>query len=253
MIWWQLIFRSLLLPEFQIVDRPMLIGIMLRGLREEDSRYPVSKYQCQLLQRSDRLPQTEKSSTLENVLETLRIFKQESLRSQQFLVPSDFVRSTQLCPDIVIEISKYLSLVDAVNAFTLSILPLLEEAHAKIHLVNPSNLLLKIVGEHCDPRQIVSLRITDNFRISQHDRRIFRSFNQLTHVILLSQRGTHVIDHLRRCLPNVPRLSIWFDNKCDLNRFSLLRDLSSPPITHFQIRCPDNCSVNFRNKCQQKH
>ena len=97
--------------------------------------------------------------------------------------------------------------------FQSSILPLLQEAHAKIHLVNPSNPLLQIVGEHLDPRQIVSLRINEDFRISPHDLPIFRTFVQLTTVTLLTRWGTHRIDDLRRSSPNVRRLSIWFNNE----------------------------------------
>lgn len=230
----------------------MLIGITLRGLRRESGSL-LSKYQCEVLQRCDVLPQIEKRSTLENVLETLRIFKQESLRSQQFLVPLDFVRSTQLCPDVVIEVIQYLSLVDTIDAFSLSILPLLREAHARIHLFNPSNPLLQMIGEYLDPRQIVSLRIDENFRISPHNLPIFRTFVQLTTVTLRTQWGTHLIDDLRRCVPNVRRLSIWFDKEIALDRFSLLRVFSSPPIANLQVRSPGNSSVVFLNGYQRQH
>ena len=250
--WWYHVFPDLLLPDSQVEYCPMLIGIMLRGLREESGSL-LSKYQCEVLQQCHLLPQLEERSTVENVLETLRIFKQESLHSQQFLVRFDFVRAARLCSDVVIEILQYLSLVDTINAFSIAILPLLQEAHAKIHLFNPSNPLIQIVGEHLDPRQIVSLWITDDFQISKHHLAIFRTFDQLTTVTLLTQWGTHMIDDLRRCLPNVRRLSIWFDDEIPLDRFSLLRDRCSPPITHLQIRCPRNCFNYFPTESREQH
>ena len=242
--WWFHLFVDLPVPELQVDDCPTLIGIKLRGLRRESGSL-LSKYQCEVLQRCYVLPQTEKRSTLVNVLETLRIFKQESLHSQQFLVRFDFVRAARLCSDVVIEILKYLSLIDSIEAFSVSILPLLQEAHGKFHLVNPSNPLIQIVGEHLDPRKIVSLRITDDCRIPKEDLAISRSFDQLTSVTLLSKRGTHLIDDLRHYLPNVRRLSIWFDNETNPHYFRFPGDLSPAPITHLEIRCPGNCFIYF--------
>ena len=250
--WWDHVFSDLLLPDLQIDDCPMLIGVTLHGLREE-SRYPLSKYHSQVLQQCDLLPQTEKRSTLENLLQIFRTFKEESLRSQQFLVQFDFVRSTKLCPDVVIEIIEYLSLVDTINAFSIGILPLLQGAFAKIHLVNPLSPLLEMIRQHLDPRQIVSLRITDDYQISTHDLEVFRTFEQLNSVTVLSRWGIHVIDHLRHFLPNLRRLSFWFDNESNSHRFRLPRDWSSPAITHLAIRCPNHCFIHFPTGYQPEH
>jgi thiamine kinase-like enzyme len=123
--WWCDIFPALKLPDLQAEDCPGLIEIMLRARRVKPGCFQ-SEYQCQVLQRCDLLPQAKTRSTLEKVVETLRTFRQEWQYHQHFLVPFDFVRSTGLCPDVVIEITKYLSLVDTINAFSIVILPLLE-------------------------------------------------------------------------------------------------------------------------------
>ena len=244
------------LPDFTLRDLqmeqcPMLIGVTLRALQEERC-CPLSEYQSQVLQRCDQLSQNNTRSILESLLQTLRTFKQESLRNQQFLVPYDFVQSTRLCSDVVIEITKYLSLVDTINAFSIGILPLLQGAFAKIHLVNPFSPLLEMIRQHLDPRQIVSLRITDNFQITQHDLPTVRTFVQLTSVTFLSGGETRAIDHLRVFLPNLRRLSIWFGNETNSHRFRLPGDLSSPPITHLEIRCPGHCFVHFPTEDQQQ-
>ena len=241
-----------LLPDFKFLDLqmehcPMLIGVTLRALREE-RHCPRSEYQSQVLQRCDLLPQ----NNIRSILQTLRTFKQESLYRQQFLAQFDFVQSTPLCSDIVIEIIKYLWLVDTINAFSIGILPLLQGAFAKIHLVNPVSPLLEMIRQHLDPRQIASLRITDDFRISRHDLLTFRTFDQLTSVTFLSGGETRAIDRLRHFLPNLRRLSLWFDNETNSRRFRLPEDLSYIPITHLHIRCPGHCFVHFPTEDQQQ-
>ena len=159
----------------------MLIGIMLRALREEPN-CSHSEYQCQVLQGCDLLPQTNTKSTLENLLQTLRTFRQEWYRHQQFLVRFDFIGSTGLCPDVLGEISKYLSFDEVIHAFSVTILSTLRRARAKINLVTPSNSLLQSVCRHLDPTQIASLRITDNFHIPRRYLPSFHTFTQLTQV-----------------------------------------------------------------------
>jgi hypothetical protein len=69
---------------------------------------------------------------------------------------------TGLCPDVQIEISKYLTLDDTINAFSISILPYLRQAHTKVHLVDAPNPFLQIIAEHLDRNQISSVRIRVN-------------------------------------------------------------------------------------------
>ena len=71
-------------------------------------------------------------------------------------------------------------------------------------------------------------------------------------VTAVSKRGTHAIDHLRRYLPNLRRLSLWFNDETESHLFRGLRDLTSPPITHLQIRCPGNHFIRFRNEYQEQ-
>jgi hypothetical protein len=249
-IWWCNIFPGLPLPDLQVEHCPMLIGIMLCALREE-ARCPQSEYEYQVLQRCDLLPQTNTRSTTKNVVQTLRTFKQEWHRNRQFLVPFDFVRSTGLCPDVVIEITKYLSLVDTINAFSIVILPLLEEAHAKIHLVNPWSPLLEIVRQHLDPRQIASLRLTNDFQIPRDHLPVFLTFDQLSSVTVISEQRANMIDCLQPFLPNVRRLSLWLNVEICSDLCRCLTTLSWRPIIHLQIRCTSKCVKRFARDYRQ--
>jgi hypothetical protein len=245
MIWWYQVFPGLHLPDLRGKRYPILVGIMLRAL-QEDLSGSQSEYECQVLQRFDLLPKTNTRSTLENVVETLRIFKEECHHNQQFLIPFDVVRSTGLCPDVVIEISEYLSLVDIINAFSIAILPLLEKEHAKIHLVNPSNLLLQKVRRHIDPSQIASLRVHNDFQIPRDHLPAFRTFDRLTSVTVISEKGANAIGYLRPYLPNLRHLSLCFHFENNSQLFRHMRDLSSSPITHLHIRCTGNGFGRFQ-------
>ena len=180
------------------------------------------EYHCQVLQRCDLLPRTKTRSTLENVLETLRVFKEEWHRHQQFLVPFDVSRSTGLCPDVLAVISEYLFLNDAINAFSISILPVLHQSHSKVHLNNPSYRLLEMIPEHLDPRQISSVRIIDNIDRPTHHLSAFQIFDRLVSVIVFSQTGQQTIGRLLPYLPAVHRLCVWFVTEFD---WTLFKDL----------------------------
>jgi hypothetical protein len=137
------------LPDIQVEDCPMLIGIMHRT--SESSRgFSPFEYYPRLL-KCDRVRDTKERFRFEDILEMFRVFQQEWQRSQQFLVPFDFSRSTGLCPDVVIEITKYLSLIDAINAFSINILSLLQQTHTKLHLNNPTGQFLEMIRPYVDP------------------------------------------------------------------------------------------------------
>ena len=214
----------------------MLVGIMPHASGQQGEFSPF-EYQCQVLQRGGLLFNTNTRSTLENVLETLRVFKEEWHRHQQFLLPFDVSRPTGLCPDVVIEISKYLSLIDTINAFSISILPVLRQAHSKVHLNNPSYRLLQMIPHYLDPRQISSVYIIDDIHRPTHHLSAFQIFDQLVSMTVFSQRREPMIGRLLSYFPAVRRLCLWFITQFDWILAKDLRDLSSHPITHLHIRC----------------
>jgi hypothetical protein len=69
-----------------------------------------------------RFRRTRKSlSSLD--LDILRSVRQERHRHHQFLLPVDVTEATGMCPDVLVEITKSLSLNDAMNAFSIRIVP----------------------------------------------------------------------------------------------------------------------------------
>ena len=208
---------------------------------EKRKEFSPFEYQCQVLRRRNHFPRANKGSTLENVLGTLRSFREEWHRNQQFLVPFDFIESTGLCPDVLVEISEYLSLNDAINAFSISILPLLRDAHSKVHLDNPSNRLLQIITEHLDAKQIASLFIADDSRGLTCDPSAFQRFDHLVSLTVHSPRWQQTIGRLLAYSPGLRRLSLWFPSKFDSDRLQDLRVLFSHSLTRLHIRCAGMC------------
>ena len=164
-------------------------------------------HQCQVLQRCDLLPQSGQRSSLALVLKALMTFKERWHLSRQFLLPFDIGQSTGLCPDVLVEIAKYLSLNDAIHAFSISILSVLRQAHSKIHLNDPSRQFLEIIPDQLDSRQVASVRMSGDLQRSERDLSAFQIFDQLSNLTVVSERGTHTLSQLLRYLPSIRRLS----------------------------------------------
>ena len=248
--WCRTIFPESELLALFMVNFPLLIGVMQHASGER-GRFSPFEYHAEVLQRGDLLIKPQKTSRLEKVLDTLRSFRQEWHRHQQFLVPVDVTEVTGMCPDVWVEITKYLSLNDAINAFSLSILPLLRQAHSKVQLDNPPDRFVQIVGQHLDPRQIASVRIIDDIRRPTRALSAFRMFDQLVSVTVFSEKGNNTIGGLLPYFPTARYVAFWFAFEFDLGLFTNLRHVSSHRMTHLHIHCTGVCFVPFRTGNQQ--
>ena len=234
--WWYEIFPDLQFPDLDCEHCPMLIGMMLRASREEIDLSPF-EYGCRVLQRCDRLPGANTTSTLEKVLEILCAFRKEWDLNQKFVVPYDVVRWIRLNPKIFLEISKYLSLNDSINALSMSILPLLRQEHSKVHLNNPSNRFLQLIPRHLDPKQVTSVRFTGELLPSTHDFLSFHAFDQLLSLTVLNAIRLDEIGPISRRLPTVRSVSLWFDGEFQLFLLKNLLWSFSESVTRLEIRC----------------
>jgi hypothetical protein len=233
--WWFEIFPDVQLPKYGINDCPILIGMVQHAAGERGDFSPF-EYQCQVLQRCDLLPKTNDRSTLENILETLCTFREEWRLARRSLLSFDVIGSTGLCPDVLVEVSKYLLLDEAINAFSARILPLLRQMRVKVHLKNPSRQSLVMFDRCLDSKQIVSLRVTDDVQRRILNFSAFRMFDQLAGVTVLSETGTDSIDDVLQCLPNVRHFSLWFGVQFGSDLCQNLFNRSFHPNTHLHIR-----------------
>ena len=244
MKWWSETFPHLDSSILRQDLCPMLIGIMECFSREEMCCALV-EYQTVVLRCQDALVPTNARSSLPTVPEAVRSFRQEFICHQKLLVPFDVGQLTGLCPDVLLEISKYLYLDETINAFSMGILPLLRDRHSKVHLKDPPKRFLQMIPQHLAPRQVASLLITDDPRTPTGHLSLLRVFDRLTSLTILSERA--------ECprFPPPTRTSTyreWLDySEDDSGRdlFRYLRDLDSLPITHLRVRCAGECSNHF--------
>ena len=155
-------------------------------LYENRAIFSSYEYRYQALQRCNRLPKTNIRSTPENVLRTLRAFEQERPCHQRCFLSFDVSRATRLCFDVLIDISEYHPLNDAINTFSISIVSLLREAGSKVHLNNPSNWLLQMIYQYLDAGQIASVLTADDIRRPTRDLSALEIFEQPVSVTIFS-------------------------------------------------------------------
>ena len=144
---------------------------------------------------------------------------------------------TGLCPDVQIEISRYLTLDDTINAFSISILPYLRQAHTKVHLVDAPNPFLQIIPQHLDRNQISSVRLHGILVESRWDSSAFHAFDQLVSLTLLNPQRVSALPTMLRSLPTVRAISLWFDDEF---QFPFLQDVYNSPftgVTRLQVHC----------------
>ncbi|CAF3646735.1 unnamed protein product [Rotaria sp. Silwood1] len=140
---WQEIFATQLLDIMSVIQCPIVFGVMRRSAGEKG--WPlISEYEFKLLLKDDILIQTQEKLTREAFLRELIIFKEEFDHNEQ-LLSLNFMTKTGLCWDIILEIAKYLTLNDAVEAFSDKILFLLRKYKTKVHLSYSSNRFINMI------------------------------------------------------------------------------------------------------------
>jgi hypothetical protein len=237
--WLREIFRGLPLPSLPIERGPMLVVVIHIPAREDEGSSLVD-YPPQAIQCGEMSIQTSTRLTLEKLLEALRSFKEKFVFHQKLLVPFDITKSIPLCPDVLVEIAEYLSLSDAINAFSMGILPLLRDGPFKVHLNNPSEWFVEMIPRHLDPRQVASLHISMDPLRPTSDLSAFRIFDQLSSLTVSSIGDLLIIYQCLYHLRHVRRLSLWFKDQFNYSWFRVLANLSNYRITHLRIHFADD-------------
>ena len=150
-----------------------------------------------------------------------------------------------MCPDVLVEISEYLSLNDAINAFSISILPLLRYTHFQVHLSNPLDRFLELIPRYINPRQIASLHITKELWQTDWYFPNLRALDQLISLTMLIRGWTFPNDDRLLKLLNIRNLSVWSEDEIGSNVLADLQILSSRSVARLHIRCAGLYSAHF--------
>ncbi|CAF3656886.1 unnamed protein product [Rotaria sp. Silwood1] len=160
-------------------------------------------------------------------------------------VSFDFVGSNGLCWEIILEVIKYLSLNDAISAFSTNILSLLNNHSIKFQLSNPDIPFIKMILRKLKPEQIVSLQL-NGVRIWSETGLTFLSvFKDVISMNLLNLPYNSEINKYEKYFPNLTCLSLCYDNEVNLNTFSSVFNQLWYRITRFEIRCAGTLCTHY--------
>lgn len=215
----------------------MLIGVMQHSPRAKRGFSPFD-YETRVLLRHDPRDMTRQRLTLEEVLRALQAFSEEWYRNEQFLVSMiDLSQPSRLCSDVLVEISKYLTLDEVINLFSISILSLIRKAHTNVHLSDPSYQFLQIIPRHLDQNRISSVRLPGALLESRYDFSALHAFDQLVSLTLLNPRSLSPLPEMLRLLPTVRAVSLWFADEFYLGFLQDSFNSYFTGVRRLQLRC----------------
>jgi len=142
-----------------------------------------------------------------------------------------------LCPEILVEITEYLSLNDAINALSINILQLIRQTDIRVHLVNPSIRFLQMIRQHLNPRQVTSIRLPGSLMESTKDFTSLHVFNELISLSLVNPGPPLSIGPLLAKFPTVHAVSLWYDNTFRYEIFTVIPSSTFNQITRLEIHC----------------
>jgi hypothetical protein len=144
--------------------------------------------------------------------------------------------------EIIVEIAKYLSLNDAISAFSIDILRLLDNSELNFQLSNPSIPFIKMILKYFKVKQIVSLQL--NAIDEMWSERNLSIFQNVISITLLNLPYDNEILYLEKYFPNLTCLSLWYDNEINFNKFKNLFSQLWQRIKRFEIHCAGTICIH---------
>ena len=146
----------------------------------------------------------------------------------------------------MLEIMKYLTLNDAVNAFSNNIFPMLRQHLRRTEIYEPFDLSTDTIVRKLIPENIISLRLDTACHWSQSELRSLAIFTNVTSLTLLNFRNMITINIYKTYFPKLIRLALWYDNQIDFNVVKDIFVYLQRSIRRFEIHCPALvCSHNL--------
>ncbi|CAF5172640.1 unnamed protein product, partial [Rotaria magnacalcarata] len=192
--------------SFDVNKYPKLIGIK-RIAQAQQGDSLVFENQSELLLEGDVLVRNQVTSNRENVLDELTFFKKQCDENEQSL--SYYLNiQTRLGRNAILHIVKYITLNDAVNAFTINILLLLRERETAVEICDPDNLFINTILSKLEAKQVVSLRLTANWYCTQQDLSRLNSFSGIRTMSLLNFPDIKLLHMYQDYFPHIKNLCL---------------------------------------------
>ncbi len=152
-------------------------------------------------------------------------------RIQHFILSQlfDSITETRRCSEVILEIIKYLTLNDAIKAFSNKILSLLHINETKLQLSDPSHQFTNIILQKIKSEQIVSLRLNAMLIWAASELAPLVVLQDVISLTLLNCHRINSINEYEDYFPNLIRLSLWYDYEINFSTLStILKQLQRP-------------------------
>ena len=149
----------------------------------------------------------------------------------------DFITQTGLCWDVILEISKYLSLNDLISAFSTNIISLLNKYKTRAHLFDPSDTFIRMIRRKLNPEQIVSFQLSSVYFESKTESKSLAIFNKVMGLTFLNLQALDKISEYGTLFPDLTRLSLRYDNEVNFNELNAAFNQLPNSIKRFEIHC----------------
>ena len=133
------------------------------------------------------------------------------------------------------EICKYLSLNDAINAFSERILTLLGESDARVHIVEPCENLSGVIHQRLHGEQIVAFCSNTDQSSWKIIADYSRKFHEICSLTLLDLDLLESVSEFEYYFPKLTRLSLRYNNAIDFNRMKTIFRCLPRSIRRFEI------------------
>jgi hypothetical protein len=137
--------------------------------------------------------------------------------------------------DIILEITKYLTLNDTVTAFSSDILYFLHKYKARLHLFEPSKVFMNMILQKIDAEQIVSLRFKAVYLGPKTALDYLSTSINIVSLTLLNIQSIEQFIEYHTIFSNLTFLSLWYDNEVDLDRLSNIFQHFRSRIKQFEV------------------
>ena len=146
----------------------------------------------------------------------------------------------------MLEIMKYLTLNDAVNAFSNNIFPMLRQHLRLTEIYESFDLSTDTIVRKLIPENIVSLRLNTEYQWTESELDTLTIFTNVTSLTLLNFQDMITINIYKTYFPKLIRLALWYDNQIDFNVVKDIFVYLQHSIRQFEIHCPALvCSHNL--------
>ncbi|CAF1351907.1 unnamed protein product [Rotaria magnacalcarata] len=234
-VWIQMFSTEL--DSFNLHRCPMLIGIK-RLFVEHDNGSLVSQYQFKILLQDDILQQTGQKVDRGTLRNELTVFKQECDDNERALFQIlEFINKNKDWEKLFPEICNYLTLNDAIEAFSTNILPLLRQNCTKVMICDPSETFINMILRKIKPEQVTSLCLNMSWLLTQLKLDSLHIFPNVTSLTVMNFQQIDAIDNYTAPFPKLKCLSLWYDYEISFKFLNIIFEKFQSSINEFRIHC----------------